>query len=639
MSVADMVAGFMADPIGHQQAATNWAYANLPTVAMWAGGAVAVSAGAGLAASVAVDGVRNRLARLREERENRKRLVRAMGGLREARRAGLCRNPRLKYSAIVLGRIGRTRLTWLHQEPVLITGGTRSGKGVGLIRPTLLTYGGPVVSYDGGKGEAFDETSGWRSRFSHVLNLDLTNRNGVHWNPLEEIRPEFLTRDVENLVQAIPRPANSDGHFEPAADSYMGAVIIHVLLSEPDGEKCMAGVLRFISKGDEGARRIILAKAHPVAVARATSLFGSSEEDVESDEGQKYRQSVYNSARVRLKAYEDDIAADVTGRSDFRLADLLVPGPDGRPVTLYLSTPASDDDRVRPIISMFLSMFMQAVLANPKVTSDGREKVKRGLMLVDEFPSLRMAMLETAITKIVGCRWTMFLGAQSLSALGQAPYGPLNQFKDNIRCSVHFAANDESTQRFISSAIGDFPEVRESTSRSTRPGMFGRSKTTSESETRRPVMSLAEVRMMRDDEEVILIRGQPAILATKVRDYGDRILKKRMRHKPAPMRGADGVYPDLPWPARGNPWAGKSMVIPNPPPKRLSIGNGGGTGKPAPAGPTIVALPIPADDLPPAPEWADEPTDTTKTAEALAKPAPKKPGAPRIPKLPPKVAK
>ena len=63
-----------------------------------------------------------------------------------------------------------------------MTGGTRSGKGVGVIRPACLTYGGPMVMYDGGKGELFRDTSGWRSRFSHVLNLDLTDPNGVHFN-------------------------------------------------------------------------------------------------------------------------------------------------------------------------------------------------------------------------------------------------------------------------------------------------------------------------------------------------------------------------------------------------------------------------------------------------------------------------
>jgi type IV secretion system protein VirD4 len=51
------------------------------------------------------------------------------GGKREARRAGLMRNTKLKYSGIPIGRIGFRRLCWVDEEPLLVTGGTRSGKG------------------------------------------------------------------------------------------------------------------------------------------------------------------------------------------------------------------------------------------------------------------------------------------------------------------------------------------------------------------------------------------------------------------------------------------------------------------------------------------------------------------------------
>jgi len=57
------------------------------------------------------------------------------GGAREARRANLTRNPRLTFSGIPIGRIGRKRLCWIDEEPLLVTGGTRSGKGSGSSGP------------------------------------------------------------------------------------------------------------------------------------------------------------------------------------------------------------------------------------------------------------------------------------------------------------------------------------------------------------------------------------------------------------------------------------------------------------------------------------------------------------------------
>lgn len=610
--IASIWEAFKADPLGNTQAAVDWAMANQLTVGA---SALALAGGcfaAGQVTGMALDRIKWKLNR----RARRKEMRKALGGIKEAKAAGLCRNPKLKYSGIVLGKIGRTRLTFTDQEPVLVTGGTRSGKGVGLIRPTLLTYGGPIVAYDGGKGEAFLETSGYRSRFSHILNLDFTNSNGVCFNFLEEVRPKFIVRDVENLIQAIPKPANSDGHFEPAADSYMGAVAIHILLAEPDSEKNMAGILRFISKGDEGARKIILAAAHPVAVDRATSLFGSSAEDVESDEGMKYRQSVYNSARVRLKAFEEPYTAEVTSRSDFRLSDLQTPGPDGRPITLYLSTPASEDARLRPVTAMFLTMLTQSIFANPKNTSDGRPKGKRGLLMIDEFPSLRMEILQEAITKIVGFGWTMFLGAQSLSALFQEPYGVYNQFRDNIRLHVAFASSDTTTQDAISRAIGSFDRERTTTSRSQRFMDWTGSRTVGRSDTSAPIMEAGSVRSLEDQDEIILMRGQPAILAQKINDWRDPILKRRLgpkRVRPARMRGADGIYPDLPFPARAHPFAGVSMMMPTRPPKVVTIGSG---------------LPIDqtkTSEAPPAPPDPKAPANTSKPKRAF--------------KLPPKVAK
>ena len=49
-------------------------------------------------------------------------------------------------------------------EHVLCFAPTRSGKGVGLVIPTLLTWAGSVIVHDI-KGENHGLTAGWRARF------------------------------------------------------------------------------------------------------------------------------------------------------------------------------------------------------------------------------------------------------------------------------------------------------------------------------------------------------------------------------------------------------------------------------------------------------------------------------------------
>jgi type IV secretory pathway TraG/TraD family ATPase VirD4 len=176
-----------------------------------------------------------------------------------------------------------------------------------------------------------------------------------------------------------------------------------------------------------------------------------------------------------------------------------------------------------------------------------------------------MEILQTAITKIVGYGATMFLGAQSLSALFQEPYGIYNQFRDNIRLHVAFASSDSVTQDAISRAIGSFDRERKSVSRSQKFLDWMPSSSSSRSDAQAAIMEPGAVRSLRDEDEIILMRGHPAILAQKINDWRDPILKRRLgpkRVKPAALRPVGGTYPDLPYPARAHPFSGRVMVAP-----------------------------------------------------------------------------
>jgi len=81
---------------------------------------------------------------------------------REVARAGLFRP-----AGVFLGRHGDEYLRHDGPEHVMAFAPTRSGKGVGLVIPTLLTWPHSAVIHDI-KGECWELTAGWRSRFSGV---------------------------------------------------------------------------------------------------------------------------------------------------------------------------------------------------------------------------------------------------------------------------------------------------------------------------------------------------------------------------------------------------------------------------------------------------------------------------------------
>jgi len=119
----------------------------------------------------------------------------------------------------------------------LLSAPTRSGKGVSCVVPTLQSYPGSVIVLDF-KGENFDFTSGFRSRFGKVYRWEPTGDKGHHFNPMMEIRPgEDAFSDANLIADILTTPAEGGGnanseHFRTGAKDFLTAVILHCLCSD-----------------------------------------------------------------------------------------------------------------------------------------------------------------------------------------------------------------------------------------------------------------------------------------------------------------------------------------------------------------------------------------------------------------------
>ena len=162
---------------------------------------------------------------------------------REVQAAGL-----LGADGVVLGRLRRAYLRHNGPEHVLCVAPTRSGKGVGLVVPTLLTWPGSAIVHDI-KGENWRLTAGWRARFGRVLLFDPTNPNSSAYNPLLEVRSgDAAVRDVQNVADILVDPEGAlerRNHWEKTSHSLLVGAILHVLYAEED--KTLAGVANFLS--------------------------------------------------------------------------------------------------------------------------------------------------------------------------------------------------------------------------------------------------------------------------------------------------------------------------------------------------------------------------------------------------------
>jgi type IV secretion system protein VirD4 len=442
---------------------------------------------------------------------------------REIRAGGL-----LGPDGVLLGRYNRDYLRHDGPEHVLCFAPTRSGKGVGLVVPTLLTWPGSCIVHDI-KGENWTLTAGFRAKHGRVLLFDPTNAGSSAYNPLLEVRQgEWEVRDVQNIADILVDPEGSldkRNHWEKTSHSLLVGAILHVLYAEKD--KTLAGVANFLSdprRPVEATLRAMMdtphlgeAGVHPVIASSARELLNKSENE---------RSGVLSTAMSFLGLYRDPVVARVTARCDWRIADLV---GSRQPVTLYLVVPPSDINRTKPLIRLILNQIGRRL--TEELTTSGKRH--RLLLMLDEFPALgRLDFFESALAFMAGYGIKGFLIAQSLNQIERA-YGPNNAILDNCHVRVSFATNDERTAKRVSDALGTATELRDSTNYAGhRLAPWLGHLMVSRQETARPLLTPGEIMQLPPTDEIVMVAGTPPIRANKARYFEDARFQERILTPP-----------------------------------------------------------------------------------------------------------
>jgi type IV secretion system protein VirD4 len=464
---------------------------------------------------------------------------------REIRAAGM-----LGEDGVIIGRLGKRYLRHNGAEHLLCFAPTRSGKGVGLVIPTLLTWPGSCIVHDI-KGENWELTAGFRARHGRVLLFDPTNKASAAYNPLFEVRRgEWEVRDVQNVADVLVDPEGSlekRNHWEKTSHALLVGAILHVLYAEED--KTLAGVAAFLSDPrrpiETTLRRMKTTKhlgtsVHPVVAAAAQELLNKSENE---------RSGVLSTAMSFLGLYRDPVIATVTGSSEWRIADLM---EDEVPVSLYLVVPPGDISRTKPLIRLILNQIGRRLTEelNPAA------RPRRLLLMLDEFPALgRLDFFESALAFMAGYGIKAFLIAQSLNQIEKA-YGQNNAILDNCHVRVSFATNDERTAKRISDALGTATEQRAMKNYAGhRLSPWLGHLMVSRTETARALLTPGEVMQLPPDDEIVMVAGLAPIRASKARYFLDA--RFRARIVPPPPRRTPSMKP--------HDWSEASETLPPEP--------------------------------------------------------------------------
>jgi type IV secretion system protein VirD4 len=485
--------------------------------------------------------------------QNSRRRSRGWGNPKDLIKAGLGGD-----EGVILGRIEPPSLAtdWFmwprllvspDLRPALVTGGTRSGKGRGIVVPTLLNWNASTLVFDP-KGELWDITSGYRHRKGPVLFFNPRNPATARFNPLAEIGTgRDCLAQVQRLVKIL---VNHEGNsasqdfWDRQAGEMLSALIVHVL--HCDGPKTLIEVKRLTANLDETVRAMLSTwhvkggsgrgDVHPFVHDIATAYAFTHE---------KGRKSVQMTVRSYLTWLVGEDIENAVSTSDFRLGDLMCAE---EPMSLYVQIAPGDLKALQPLVRIFFQLAAAAFTTHIEADSDGRLKEHNLLLALDEFPLLgKVDFFEDVVRLASGYGIKCLFIAQSLNDISRV-YGTHNGFIDNAHIYVAFAALDPVTREKVSKLTGMTTATRSSAN---LPHSFSESGgSTNVAEYERPLLDASEVGALPDRNELVFIAGHRPYRLTKVRYDQIGWMKKRARI-PAYDQAEKLDTPETP----SHPWA------------------------------------------------------------------------------------
>lgn len=456
-------------------------------------------------------------------------------------------------------------------EHVLSFAPTRSGKGVGLVLPTLLSWPHSCVVYDI-KGENYALTAGWRQRDArnNIFRFSpVEMAGGARFNPLAEIRlgtPRDVS-DAQNIAYMLTHPKgdhDDEDHWVESATSLLTGVILYTcylalkekriaslpevaqVLTKPGqsfAETLSEMLLTPLDESFSYNWRSIRGKkisVHPAVAEKAQEMMDKDERELSG---------ILSSAKVKLQLYSDPIVSGNICHSDFRVDD-LVNGEN--PATLYIIVPPSDKDRLKPLTRLLLALIINRLTETMKF--DGGRSIQphkhRLLMLIDEFPTIgRMDVLVNAMGYTSGYGIKYYLIVQDKVQLNNV-YGDNELVFSNSHLRIAYAPNNPETAEMLSRMTGTMTVVKAvfNYSGNRFSPLLGQVSTHAQ-ETERPLMTPDECGRLPGPKKdssgniteagdmLIFVTGFPPIYGKQILYFKDAIFSERAKI-PAPVPNA-----------------------------------------------------------------------------------------------------
>lgn len=424
---------------------------------------------------------------------------------------------------------------------------SRSGKGTGIIVPTMLNWQGSMFVLDI-KGENFQRSSAYRqnSMNSKILRISpYSPENSTHYNPLAEVRigTVYEVRDAEIIAEILSAPKNANKmdanseHFITAGKSLFTGLFLYVLyrdrkasladvydvLTDPEApfrdraeeimEESFSGYEEIIeniykdsfdlSKYEEGV--------HPVVAAAMADFLNKPEKEAGS---------VVSTALTKLNLFKDPIVRKNMKNSHFKMTDIM---DYKNPVSVYMCVKEEELRTLAPIIRIFITQLLGVSTRKLK----HRHKL---LLLLDEFPAFgAVPLLEEGLGYLAQYKIKVVVIAQTLNQILEV-YGDKTNIVAGCATGIYYAPSqtDQTTQKYISNILGS-KTVKTKSSSFKETNAFDGSVTYNK--TGQKLLNPDETATIGEDKAIIVTTGLYPIMATKIEFFRENYFKDKYYDK------------------------------------------------------------------------------------------------------------
>lgn len=465
--------------------------------------------------------------------------------LSQAEGAGL-----LDPHGLFLGTLDGNMLFHNGKAHLLTVAPARSGKGIASVVPNLLHWQGSTFITDP-KGELAGVTARHRAAtFGQTVRI--LNPWGLHGLPQDRFNPLLhlvaiyddererrgLTEEVAALaLQLIPEPEDARNRFfREGSRKLLRALMLH-MATRGQPERCTLPELWRVLQNSARMEEALIDMAGSDALGGiiadlADDISRTIEKNPESFQS-------FNEGASQAVAIFDPAGwlADSVGASDFSFADLKR----GK-LTVYVVIPS---DRIATHGAWLGLVTRQAIDAVARAA--GNRPV---LFMLDEVANMgKIAGLSESLTLLPGLGVRVWMIVQSLDQL-RTVYGreATNTIMSQAEVQQFFAVQDLDLSKALSGALGQ---------RTVKTTSFnlGRKEDDDVGESRgevgRPLMSADEIRQLPKTRQLILMQGQPPILADRIpfwdvgpwQDWTDRNPVEGDHPRPVPTYAITYVRP------------------------------------------------------------------------------------------------